>query len=125
MINYQAVINKLKTSSLFFTEDFSMRRIGYISYQAYEINDELPREFHYTYLVLSYIEKLKGSCTFNQDEINEINERFVTGKCVMTEEGLTVKIGFPVIEVEWIKKQVEASVKTMCVMIHGLRSLLK
>ncbi len=121
MINVQTVINELKSSGLFFTEEFSMRGISYISYLDYEINVELTREYHYTYLVLSYVEKTKGSSTFSQDEINEINERFVTGKCVMTDDGPAVKIGFPVIEVEWIKKQVEASLKTMCAMIHGLR----
>ena len=81
---------------------------------------KLINEYHYRYLVLSYELENGDNSSLSEDEVDEINERFICGKCFLTKKGVRLIIGFPIIETEWLGEQVEASLRTLCVMVNGV-----
>lgn len=122
VVKRNEVIEALKAQCSYFSADeVSVERIGSISYQDMVFDVKLMNEYHYRYLVLSYeIEKGEHS-SFSDEDACKMNERFICGKCFLTKEGVRLIIGFPILGIDGIGKQVEASIKTMCVMVHGIR----
>ena len=115
------IVEALKAQCQFFSEDeSSQERIGSISYQDKVFDVKLINEYHYRYLVLSYELENGDNSSLSEDEVDEINERFICGKCFLTKKGVRLIIGFPIIEIEWLGEQVEASLRTLCVMVNGV-----
>lgn len=115
------IIEALKSQCQYFFEDeSSQERIGSISFQDKVFDVKLINEYHYRYLVLSYELENGDNSSLSEDEVDEINERFICGKCFLTKKGVRLIIGFPIIETEWLGEQVEASLRTLCVMVNGV-----
>ena len=121
MAKRREIIEALKSQCQYFFEDeSSQERIGSISFQDKVFDVKLINEYHYRYLVLSYELENGDNSSLSEDEVDEINERFICGKCFLTKKGVRLIIGFPIIETEWLGEQVEASLRTLCVMVNGV-----
>ena len=92
--------------------------IGTISRFGYEYQVELMRDYEQKYIVLHDYIPMK-----NEEQLSgiadEINERFITGKCRVENGMIHIFIGFALVDNGLIYQQLLASMSTMCHMRHG------
>lgn len=120
--NQKEIVKALKASCPSFVEDvIPFQRIGYITKEGRQLQVAFQGEYHYWYLVLLWSHEIDESNPFSQEDMEDMNERFICGKCAIENHRVILSIGFPIIHLEWLGEQLTAALTTMNSMIAGTR----
>ncbi len=116
------IIELLKLTNIDFTESSNnyCDTVGTIKIQDYIFNIDLKYDYAQPYIVVNYLIPIEDRDIENVMDIEEeINERFIVGKCKVENDCFHLYTGFALINEGWIEKSLNTSITTMLHMIHG------